>query len=84
MMIGGGSNDLRRLSNMMSRFSCTTKAIWFIMVGAACNALGTLAERFLPQMPGIDFTSGLMTGMSITLMLFGMWRFGVERRQAAK
>jgi hypothetical protein len=55
-----------------------------IMVGAVCNAIGILADRFLPQMPGIDFTVGLMTGMSLTLMLAGMWRFGVERRQVSK
>ncbi len=55
-----------------------------IMIGILCNALGIVANRFLPQMPGIDFTVGLMTGLSLTLMLAGMWRFGVERRQAAK
>jgi len=69
---------------MFFKFSRPVKAVTLIMVGAGCNALGLVAERFLPQMPGIDFTVGLMTGMSLTLMLFGMWRFGEERRQAVK
>jgi hypothetical protein len=67
-------------------FKCSRpgKAIAWIMAGMLCGSLGSVAERFLPQMPGIDFTVGLMTGMSLTLMLFGLWRFGVERRQAGK
>jgi len=69
---------------MKFKYSHPVKAVTLIMVGAGCNALGTVAERFLPPTPGIDFTVGLMTGMSLTLMLFGMWRFGVERRQAGK
>jgi drug/metabolite transporter (DMT)-like permease len=69
---------------MLLKYSRSVKAITLIAAGALCHALGSIAERFLPQMPGIDFTVGLMTGMSLTLMLFGMWRFGVERRQTAK
>jgi hypothetical protein len=69
---------------MVCKFSRHGKAITWIMAGMICQALGSIAERFLPQMPGIDFSVGLMTGMSLTLMLFGLWRFGVERRQAAK
>lgn len=69
---------------MKFKFSRPVSGVALIMVGALCNALGLVAERFLPQMPGIDFTVGLMTGMSLTLMLFGLWRYGVERRQAAK
>jgi len=69
---------------MVCRISRSGKAITWIMAGMLCNALGLVAERFLPQMLGIDFSVGLMTGMSLTLMLFGLWRFDVERRQAAK
>lgn len=69
---------------MKFKFSRPVSGVVLIMAGAACNAVGSVAERFLPQMPGIDFTVGLMTGMSLTLMLFGLWRFGVERRQASK
>ena len=54
------------------------------MAGMLCNTLGFLAERFLPQMPAVDFSVGLMTGISLTLMIFGLWRFGVERRQTAR
>jgi hypothetical protein len=70
---------------MFCKFSRPGKAITWIMAGMLCQALGSIAERFLPpQIPGLDFSVGLMTGMSLTLMVFGLWRFGVERRQVAK
>ncbi|MCX6834961.1 MAG: hypothetical protein NTW07_07485 [candidate division Zixibacteria bacterium] len=69
---------------MMFKSSRPVSGLALIMVGAGCNALGSVAERFLPQVPGIDFTAGFMTGMSLTLMLFGLWRFGVEHRKAGK
>ena len=69
---------------MIFRFSRSVKGATLILVGAGCNAVGLLADRYLSQMPGIDFSVGLMTGMSLSLMLFGMWRVSVERRQARK
>ena len=69
---------------MKFKFSRPASGVALIMVGALCNALGSVAERFLPQMPGIDFTVGLMIGISLPLMLFGLWRVAAERRQVGK
>lgn len=53
-----------------------------ILIGMVCLSISILIQRFLPETSLLDFTSGILTGMSISMMLWGMWRFRIERVKA--
>jgi hypothetical protein len=45
-------------------------------LGMVCLAIALVAERFISPLLAIDFFLGVLDGMAVTLMLFGLYRTG--------
>jgi hypothetical protein len=53
------------------------KEEWLMPIGCICLAAAILAERFLMvDAPVLDFTIGVLSGMSVVLNLVGLYRTG--------
>ena len=66
---------------MLSRFSKGIPSHVAISIGMICLTLSLLTERFLPSSSGLDFLCGMLLGLSITMNLWGLFRW---RPQAAR
>jgi len=55
-----------------------------ILIGMVCLSVSILIQRYLPETSLFDFTAGILTGMSIAMMLWGLWRFRIERVKASR
>jgi len=53
-----------------------------ILIGMVCLSVSILIQRYLPETSLLDLTAGILTGMSIAMMLWGLWRLRIERVKA--
>ena len=50
---------------------------WLLPLGGICLAIALLADRFLMvDVPIVDFTVGILTGLSLVLNIFGLVKMG--------
>jgi len=69
---------------MLHRFSREIPFQVAIACGMICLTLSHLIERFLPKTGGADFLVGMFLGLSLTMYLWGLLRFRVERIRSGR
>ena len=73
-----------RLDEMLSRFSKGIPSQVAICIGMTCLTLSLLAERFLPSTSGLDFLCGMLVGLSITMNLWGIFRWRPQTARSGR